>query len=137
MRGSEAQRARASVRDKWYEKDVPKYPILERDRKKLSYDEGREKENWGDLAALARTGRPQRSFKRESYDEKDNRAKADILFERPTKTVKLMKSIDGTLRCEVKKLEASSGIASCIVIIHILSITALYQTLSFVTLILI
>jgi|EP00945_MAST-04E_sp_MAST-4E-sp1_P004296 hypothetical protein len=119
MRGSEAQRARASVRDKWYEKDVPKYPILERDRKKLSYDEGREKENWGDLAALARTGRPQRSFKRESYDEKDNRAKADILFERPTKTVKLMKSIDGTLRCEVKKLEASSGIASCIVIIHI------------------
>ena len=63
MRGSRVQKARAERRDKWFEKeyDVPKYPIMERDRKKLNFDQGREIHNWDDLAALSRTGRPEDS----------------------------------------------------------------------------
>ena len=77
MRGSKLQKARAERRDKWFEKeyDVPKYPIMERDRKKLNFDQGREIHNWDDLAALSRTGRPETSKPRKKAKTKTSTVK--------------------------------------------------------------
>ena len=40
MHGTNIEKARALKRDKWFEKeyDIPKYPVMERDRKKLNFD---------------------------------------------------------------------------------------------------
>ena len=125
MRGTEAQRARAQKRDKWFEKDTPKYPVLDRDRDKLSLDEGRDKENWSSLAALARTGRPQRSFS--AAKERNSQTKlrqedvaTSTQFTKPTSTVKLTTSMDGTLRCVVNDTKSLFNHAdSTIVILNI------------------
>ena len=126
MRGSKLQKARAERRDKWFEKeyDVPKYPIMERDRKKLNFDQGREIHNWDDLAALSRTGRPEdfkAKKKKSNKDENFNgENKIRRTFAKPSQTVRLSKSFDKTsLRCEVRDIEGSDIDSACILVLAI------------------
>ena len=106
------------------EYDVPKYPIMERDRKKLNFDQGREIHNWDDLAALSRTGRPADSKAKKKKSNKDENFngenKVRPTFAKPSQTVRLSKSFDKTsLRCEVRDIEGTDVDSACILVLSI------------------
>ena len=139
MHGTNIEKARALKRDKWFEKeyDIPKYPVMERDRKKLNFDQGKDIHNWDDLAALTRTGKPsykkknKKKFKNPYRNEVNNdddektrqqgkEKQEQPSFIKPSQTVRLSKSFDkSSLRCEVHDIETKETNSVCILVLSI------------------